>query len=195
MDELDKFNIEIERHPWEPFLPEGCKVLILGTFPPKNIRWSMDFYYPNPTNDFWKIMGLIFLDDASALKNKSNRGFDLEKIKNLMNLKQIGLNDTARAVRRLKGNASDKYLDIVEPIPLNDIVTQIPSCRNIVSTGEKAASVLAQMTGTPLPRMGENVKAGELTVWRMPSTSRAYPLALEKKAEYYRNMFESIGIV
>lgn len=24
----------LERHPWEPFIPEGAKVLIMGTFPP-----------------------------------------------------------------------------------------------------------------------------------------------------------------
>ena len=36
----------LERHPWEPFIPEGAKVLIMGTFPPGPHRWSMDFYYP-----------------------------------------------------------------------------------------------------------------------------------------------------
>lgn len=45
-------HIEIEKHPFEPFLPEGAKVLMLGTFPPGEHRWSMNFYYPNPINDF-----------------------------------------------------------------------------------------------------------------------------------------------
>lgn len=44
-------NIPIEYHPWQPFIPDGAKILIMGTFPPGNHRWSMDFYYPNPTND------------------------------------------------------------------------------------------------------------------------------------------------
>ncbi|MCU4570448.1 uracil-DNA glycosylase family protein, partial [Acinetobacter ursingii] len=30
---------------------------------------------------------------------------------------------------------------------------------------------------------------------RMPSSSRAYPLALEKKAEAYRVLFENIGLI
>ena len=51
--------MEIERHPFPPFVPRNAKVLILGTFPPKPVRWSMEFYYPNKTNDFWRIMGLI----------------------------------------------------------------------------------------------------------------------------------------
>ena len=36
-----------ELHPLEPFLPANARVLMLGSFPPKRIRWSMDFFYPN----------------------------------------------------------------------------------------------------------------------------------------------------
>ena len=32
----------------------------------------------------------------------------------------------------------------------------------------------------------------KLRLYRMPSSSRAYPMAVEKKAEYYRKMFEDI---
>ena len=56
---MDNDDIIIEEHPWEPFIPDGAKVLIMGTFPPGAHRWSMDFYYPNPTNDFWRIMSHV----------------------------------------------------------------------------------------------------------------------------------------
>ena len=46
--------MQIERHPFEPFLPEGAVVLFLGSFPPQPKRWSMEFYYPNWLNDFWQ---------------------------------------------------------------------------------------------------------------------------------------------
>lgn len=36
--------------------------------------------------------------------------------------------------------------------------------------------------------LNENEKS--LRWWRMPSSSRAYPMKLEKKAEYYRLLFE-----
>ena len=73
----------------------------------------------------------------------------------------------------------------------------MPSCHTVVTTGEKAAGVVACLTGTPLPRMGEMVTTadGSLEIWRMPSTSRAYPLALEKKAAYYAEMFRHIGLI
>jgi hypothetical protein len=187
---------ELEVHPWEPFIPEGAKVLIMGTFPPQAKRWSMDFYYPNRTNDFWKICGLIFLGDKDALCLPGEKKFDVDAIRGLMTEKGIALNDTARRVRRLKGNASDKYLEIVEPVPLYDLLARMPQCRAVATTGEKAAGVIAEITGTPLPKMGEMVTAPYgLEIWRMPSTSRAYPLPVEKKAEYYATLFRHLGIL
>lgn len=188
-------TIPIERHPWPPFIPDGAKILILGTFPPGNHRWSMDFYYPNRTNDFWKIFGLIFLGSPVALYDSSGKNFDLVAIKCLLTDKKIALNDTARTVRRLKGNASDKYLEIIEPIPLCELLKEMPYCRTVATTGEKAASVIAGITNTEMPRMGEMVTNTDgLEIWRMPSTSRAYPLPLEQKAEYYAKMFHHVGI-
>ncbi len=189
-------DIIIERHPWPPFMPEGAKVLILGTFPPGNHRWSMDFYYPNPQNDFWRIMGLLLLGDKDALYNRESKRFDREKIEKLMSDNNIALNDTAREVRRLKGNASDKFLEIVTPVPLYELLAQMPQCHTVATTGEKAAGVVSELTATPLPRMGEMVVADDgLNVWRMPSSSRAYPMKLEVKASYYSKLLRSVGII
>ena len=181
---------EIENHPFPPFCPPGAKVLIMGTFPPGRHRWAMDFYYPNRTNDFWKIMGLIFLNDVNALYNPATGQYDLPAIIELMTARGIALNDTARQVRRLCGNASDKFLEIVTPVPLDQLLAQMPECRAVVTTGEKAASVVAALTDTEPPKMGEMVTGPDgLHIWRMPSTSRAYPMKIEKKAEMYRRLF------
>ena len=186
----------IETHPWEPFIPQGAKILIMGTFPPGNHRWSMDFYYPNPTNDFWRIMGLIFMADKNALYNTATRTFDLPAIKSLMTEKKIALNDTAHTVRRLKGNASDKFLEIIEPTSLKALLSRMPECVAVSTTGEKAAGVIAEQTDTRIPKMGTyEITTGGLEIWRMPSTSRAYPLAIEKKAEFYAAMLRHIGII
>lgn len=168
----------------------------MGTFPPGNHRWSMDFYYPNRTNDFWKICGLLFLGDAEALYDKTAKKFDVEAIRALMTEKHIALNDTARVIRRLKGNASDKYLEIIEPVPLYELLAQMPDCHSVATTGEKAAGVIAGITNTEIPKMGNMVTASDgLEIWRMPSTSRAYPLPLAKKAEFYANMFRHLDIL
>lgn len=192
----DEMLSPLESHPWPPYIPPHPKVLIMGTFPPQPKRWSMDFYYPNRTNDFWFMMGLIFKGDKDALFDRSAGRFDLEAIKRLLDETGIALNDTGRKVRRLKGNASDKYLEIVEPVPLFDLLGSMPGCHAVATTGEKAAGVVAALTQTPLPRMGEMVSGpDDLSIWRMPSTSRAYPLRLEKKAEYYARMFRASGII
>lgn len=186
---------DLETHPWPPFIPDGAKVLMMGTFPPGHHRWSMDFYYPNRTNDFWYMMGLIFMGDRYALYDREQKLFRLDAIKQLLIDKKIAMNDTGLKVRRLKGNASDKYLEIVEPVHLAELLERMPQCRAIATTGEKAAGVIASLTDTQPPNLGTFVTAASgLKLWRMPSTSRAYPLALEKKAQMYATFFSDSGI-
>lgn len=189
-------EIAIESHPWQPFVPENARILIMGTFPPQPKRWSMNFYYPNRTNDFWPMMALIFFGDCKALNAPDGKSFNLDAIKALLLDKGIALSDTGSRIRRLAGNASDKYLEIVEPVNLNALLERMPLCTDIATTGEKAAGVVASLTDTEVPKMGECVTDRKgMNIWRMPSTSRAYPLALEKKAEYYAMMFRRAGIL
>lgn len=190
-------SLPIETHPWQPFVPQGARVLIMGTFPPAPKRWSMDFYYPNPTNDFWRIAGLVFLDNPQALYDAATKSFRLDDVKRLMTEHHIALHDTCRRIRRLQGNASDKFLHVEECVDLKSLLALMPDCHDIATTGEKAAGIVAELTDSEVPRMGEYVEAEAygrpVRVWRMPSTSRAYPLKLEKKAEYYRRLWHTCG--
>lgn len=187
---------ELETHPFPPFADSGTRLLVMGTFPPQPKRWSMNFYYPNRTNDFWYMMGLIFMGDRYALFDRETKTFRLDDIKKLLREKGIGLSDTGYRIRRLRDNASDKYLDIVEPVSLQPLLDRCPLLKTLCTTGEKAAQVLAGLTGTEMLRMGaKTVSASGLTIWRMPSTSRAYPLSLEKKAACYARMFKDCGIL
>ena len=192
---MDK--IKIEFHPFDPFLPEGAVVLMLGTFPPKPERWSMEFYYPNKINDMWRIMGLIFYGDKNHFWIETEKRFDLSKLKLFLTEKKIALYDTATRVRRLKDNASDKFLDIVETIDLDEFFKKRPTISAIVTAGEKATGVIAEKAGVEMPKTGEVVRCTynvhKFDLFRMPSSSRAYPLSLEKKAEAYRTMFRQIG--
>lgn len=189
----------LEFHPWPPFIPQNAKILIMGTFPPKAHRWSMDFYYPNPINDFWRIMGLIFHNDKDTFWRPETSDFDLPAIKSFLLEKGIALNDTARAVRRLRDNASDKFLQIVEPVPLLSLLHQMPLCTAIATTGQKAAEVIASLTQTPVPQLGQKVHSDNggrtLDIWRMPSSSRAFPMPLHQKAHFYKTMFEHSDII
>lgn len=182
---------ELEIHPWPPYIPPHPRVLLMGTFPPQPHRWSMDFYYPNRTNDFWRIIGLIFLGDPLALYNKEAKTYNLDEIRKILDREGIALNDTGYRIRRLKGNASDKFLEIVEPVNLMGLLERMPGLTDVATTGQKAAEVVAQITQTPIPKLGECVEKDGLRIWRMPSTSRAYPLPLEQKAASYLHLFQA----
>ncbi|MDE5551744.1 MAG: hypothetical protein K2I91_00950, partial [Muribaculaceae bacterium] len=110
---------------------------------------------------------------------------------------------TGRTVVRTTGNASDKDLDIREHIDLSALLSEMPECVSLATTGEKAASVIAKITDTDIPKVGEYVEIAltdsrgverRLTHWRMPSSSRAYPMPLDKKASLYAKMFNSLDI-
>ncbi|MCC8117786.1 MAG: uracil-DNA glycosylase family protein [Bacteroidales bacterium] len=180
-----------ESHPWEPYIPENARLLVMGTFPPAPNRWSMDFYYPNFINDFWRIVGLIYLGDKEALVDAEHKTFYLDKIKGILNEHGIAMHDTCNQVVRLKGNASDKFLEVNKPVDLTGLLAKMPHLKAIATTGQKAAEVIAELTNTSVPKMGEHVMWGKIAIWRMPSTSRAYPMKLEKKAEYYRKIMNN----
>lgn len=186
-------TVNTESHPLEPFLPQNAVILLLGSFPPKHERWSMEFFYPNFNNDMWRIMGLLFYGDRSHFVRADAKKFDREKIAGFCREKGIALFDTATEIRRLKDNASDAFLEIVTPTDIGALLARIPECRAIVATGQKAAETLAAGFGCTVPAVGGSVEtefAGRrIALYRMPSSSRAYPLPLERKADAYRAMF------
>ena len=190
---------DIERHPLQPFLPPDARLLMLGSFPPPRRRWCMDFFYPNRSNMMWNIFGLLFFGDAERLVDAEHKTFRLSDIQTLLHEKGIAIYDTACAVRRLSGNASDKDLEIVEKTDIPALLSQIPLCHDIVCTGQKSFSALTDDYGVPVPQMGTynrfTLSGRTIRLWRMPSSSRAYPMPMAEKAQYYNKMMKTIGIV
>ena len=192
---------KIETHPLEPFLPANAKLLMLGSFPPPKSRWKMDFYYPNYQNDMWRIFGLCFFQDKNYFLNVEAKSFHLHKIIDFLNTTGIAISDTAQQVIRLKGNASDKFLQIEKPMDIAALLSKIPLCQSIMTTGDKATDtlMLSMPESAEKPQIGQATHCyfakRELRLYRMPSSSRAYPLALEKKAEAYFNLFKEIGLL
>lgn len=189
----------IEEHPLKPFLPREAKVLMLGSFPPQQKRWSMDFFYPNFQNDMWRIMGMIFFADKHTFVDIERKRFRQKEVEQFAEEIGIALYDTAEAICRLRNNASDNFLEIVRPTDIERLLSQIPLCRAIVTTGEKATNEIVSRYQVEKPKIGECklLAIGDHTLqfYRMPSTSRAYPLSLEKKAAYYYAMFQDLNLI
>jgi G:T/U-mismatch repair DNA glycosylase len=185
----------IEKHPLPPFFPENAEWLFLGSFPPKKQRWSMDFYYPNFQNDMWRIFGLIFFEDKNHFVNEASKSFKKEAIIEFITSKRIAMYDMAEEVIRHKDNASDKDMEIVKYLDIMSVISRLPELQNIVTTGQKATDALIQQLQQANiqiipPDVGASVlffpqKNRSMRLYRMPSSSRAYPLSLEKKAKTY----------
>ena len=196
----------VEYHPLRPFLPENAKVLFLGSFPPQRKRWCMDFYYPNFINDHWRIEGLVFFDDKNHFVDLEAKCFKIDEIVAFCEEKGLAFFDTSTAIRRLQDNASDKFLEVVEPTDIHALIAQLPHLRAIVTTGEKATETICKTMGIlDVPKVNTYVEVsntnssnlanrGGLLLYRLPSSSRAYPLSFDKKMEAYRRFFNLVQL-
>lgn len=200
-DNIERSKGGVEYHPLKPFLPDNAKVLFLGSFPPQRKRWCIDFFYPNFINDHWRIEGQLFFGDRNRFVDIAARRFKLEEIVAFCQEKGIAFYDTSTAIRRLKDNASDKFLEVVEPTDIPALITQLPCLRAIVTTGEKATDTICASLHIPetpkvntfvdIPHLFNNKEGQQLILYRLPSSSRAYPLAFDKKVAAYRQMFQT----
>lgn len=188
----------IEKHPFEPFLPDNAKLLMLGTFPPAEKRWCMRFYYPNFINDMWRIFGICFYGDKQHFVLEQEKRFNLDSIIPFLEEKGIAMYDTATRIRRTKDNASDKDLEIVEETDLDSMLRQLPECKAVITAGQLATDVFCNHYGIEGPKVGEytefHLDNRVLRLYRMPSSSRAYPMRTERKAEYYNIVFKYLGL-
>lgn len=184
--------MDIESHPLQPFIPEGARLLMLGSFPPARHRWSMDFFYPNFQNDMWRIFGLVFFGDKDHFVDNEARTFRREEIIKLLNREGIALYDTATKVIRTQNTASDKDLEVVTPTDLDSLLKRMPMLEGVVTTGQKATDLFTEHFKIAQPKVGESVTfefyGKELRLWRMPSSSRAYPMKVDRKAEIYERV-------
>ena len=194
---------DVEYHPLLPFLPPNAKVLFLGSFPPQRKRWCMDFYYPNFLNDHWRIEGEVFFGNRQHFVDVDAKTFRVDDVVAFCRERGLAFFDTATAVRRQKGNAADQFLEVVEPTDIRALLRQLPHCEVIVTTGQKATDVLcAYFDISEGPKVGASVAipnvcnsdGRQVFLYRLPSSSRAYPLAFDKKVSAYRKMFAATGL-
>jgi G:T/U-mismatch repair DNA glycosylase len=190
----------------------------------------MDFYYPNFINDHWRIEGQIFYGDKNHFVDLEAKRFKIDEIVAFCEEKGLAFFDTSTAIRRLQDNASDKFLEVVEPTDIPALLKRLPHLRAIVTTGEKATETICRTMGmAETPKVNSYVEitntdgtdetdifantdgteetdsfantnstnltnGGGLLLYRLPSSSRAYPLSFDKKVEAYRRFFDFIKI-
>lgn len=145
----------------------------------------------------WRIFGYLFFSDKMHFVDADNKTYRLEMIKAFLAEKGIAIFDTALRIRRTKDTASDKDLEIVQPSDLDAMLNSMPDCKGVLTAGQLATEIfMRHYEIKEMPKMGQSVEFmfnGRLMkLYRMPSSSRAYPMQLEKKAEFYRVMFDEL---
>ena len=203
-ENINRSANRVEWHPLIPFLPENAKVLFLGSFPPQRKRWCIDFYYPNFINDHWRIEGQVFFGDRQHFVDLKAKRFKIKEIVDFCKMKGIAFFDTSTAIRRLQDNASDKFLEVVQPTDIPALLVRLPHLKAIVTTGEKATETICTSLQIPqIPKVNTfitipkmlNHEGLQLILYRLPSSSRAYPLAFDKKVDAYQQLFKLCNMI
>ena len=87
----------------------------------------------------------------------------------------------------------------MEPADLDAMLRRLSECRAVVTAGQLATQLFAGHFRIGIPEMGECVEfqfeGRVIRLYRMPSTSRAYPMSLERKAAYYSRMLQDEAVL
>ena len=155
----------------------------------------MPFFYPNFQNDMWRLMGIIFFHDKEHFIVKGEKRFDQQRIETFLRERGFAMFDTATRVVRTKNTASDKDLDIIEETDVKAMLDRIPLCHSIITAGQLATTTLCRQFGVEEPRVATYVEVvynkRSVRIYRMPSSSRAYPMKTEQKAELYAKVLKN----
>jgi len=142
---------------------------------------------------------LFFFGEKDHFLIPGQKKFDKDRIVDLLTEKRIALFDAATSIVRMKNNASDKFLEIVEKTDIGQLLDVMPDCCAVASTGQKSSECICSLFDIKPPKIGEyslfRHNGRELRFYRMPSSSRAYPKPLPEKAEIYIKLFTETGII
>ena len=148
-----------------PILDAGIETLILGSFPsPASLAAQQ--YYAHRQNQFWRVLAAL-LDEALVEADYA------EKQRCLLR-HHIGVWDVYHRCQRQ--GALDSAIRSAEPNDFSDLRRVAPALRRIGFNGRTAARFERQFA-----REGYEVHI-------LPSTSPAYTLAFERKAERWKSV-------
>lgn len=124
----DKY--EVEEHPFDTYVPDKAKFLIIGTFPTHNSNFRFNFFYSGKDNSFWNIIEKVFKHNFQH--NTGDKAVEERKV--FLKSNGIGITDMHEKCYRKNGFSTDENLF---PIILKDIfaiLDEHPSIKRIVLT-------------------------------------------------------------
>jgi TDG/mug DNA glycosylase family protein len=154
--------LEALKHCFPPVADARTRLLLLGSLPGEQ-SLARGHYYANPRNQFWRLIGAVIGRELEPLPYRDRLDALLEA--------GVGLWDTiGSATRRgsLDGAIRDESAN-----DLAELAATLPALRAVAFNGGKSAA------------LGMKLLAGDrrLTLVALPSSSPAYTLPFEAKAE------------
>lgn len=192
---------EEEEHPWDFYIPNGAKNLILGTFPTskKNRINQVDYYYPNPNNLFWKVLCKLCPSGRYTDKhilNKEERISVLDKL-------NVGIADMGNRVFRHSESSSDNNLFVIEYTDILTILDNHLSINTLILTSSSGSNSVEgwlryylDLNDIYVPKLkGKNPKKGyfdfkgrKIDLITVHSTSRTAAKSIEELEKMYKNI-------
>ena len=161
---------EIETHPYKAFIPENVTVLIVGSFPGREVTHKIltedEWFYGSKRNQFWKIISGVYETELNTKAQKQN----------LFAKHGIGIVDIFLRIKRKGDNNMDSNLEVIE---YNDKaikeILQNPKIKTIFFTSKFVEKTFLKL----FPQ----IKIGEC----LPSPSPRFArMNLLEKINYYK---------
>ena len=154
---IGELKINTEKHPnWYYDIPK-MKVLILGSFPPHEKRWSYDFYYPNNGNPFWEALA-----GAHGKKLKHYRcDAAVKERRQLMIDINVGVENLGQIIERKGESAADNDIKIIKFRDILGILHRHHEIERILLPGFSGSSSTYQAFTRYLTQEGIPVKRPE----------------------------------
>lgn len=128
MNNLNDFHEE--EHPWKVYGTAASKVLFIGTFPPAKKRWSYEFFYPNKTNFFWKILAS---SQDRTLSHFSGEEAIAER-KSLLDGLSAAITDMGHTILRRGESSLDEHILPVRLMDIESILHRFPNINQVILT-------------------------------------------------------------
>ena len=158
--------MSIVHHCFAPIVTPRTRLLILGSLPGA-ASLAAGHYYANPRNQFWRLLEIAIEQPLASLSYEDR----LDTLRSA----GIGLWDTVAAASRSGSLDADIRLEAASDVPA--LAATLPELRAIAFNGGTAA------------RIGRReLDATALTLIDLPSSSPAYTLGFERKAEAWSRL-------
>ena len=161
---------EIETHPFKAFIPENATVIIVGSFPGKEVTHKIlggeEWFYGSKRNQLWRIISRVYVTDLQTRTEKQN----------LFKKHGIGMVDIFLKVKRKEDNNMDSNLEVIE---YNDkAIKSILKNQSI-----KKIFFTSKFVEKAFLKLFPEIKIGEC----LPSPSPRYArMSIAEKINYYK---------